>query len=139
MEALVRWNHPTKGIVAPGYFMDTALETGMILDIDRIVMKKAMEQVSQWSKQGLEPGVLALNLSMEHLDSKTLIQAIKEHIKKYDFNINKLELEVMENKVMKNPEEMISKLKNLNEMGINIAIDDFGTGYSSLSYLKDYQ
>ncbi len=136
MEALVRWSHPKKGLISPAKFIPLAEETGMIVDIDRFVMTEAVRQVGEWRKEKLNPGILALNLSMEHLRSKNLIKLIRESMSLYDLEAKFLELEVTESKVMKKPQEMILKLKKLNDMGIKIAIDDFGTGYSSLSYLK---
>ncbi len=109
---------------------------GMIIDIDRLVMKKAMNQVSQWYSKGLTPGILSLNLSKKQLRNKDFIQVMQDSMTECNFKAQWLELEVTESKVMQKPEEMILKLKLLSDMGIKIAIDDFGTGYSSLSYLK---
>ncbi len=136
VEALVRWAHPTMGLIAPSRFIPLAEDTGMIADIDKIVIEQAMKQVDKWRKRGLDPGTLALNLSIGHLSDKNLINFIQKNISLYKIDAKSLELEVTESKVMKKPEEMIAKLKTLSDMGIKIAIDDFGTGYSSLSYLK---
>ncbi len=136
MEALVRWQNPTKGLISPAKFLPLAEETGMIMEIDQLVMKQAMKQVGEWRDRGLEPGVLALNLSMEHLNNQKFIKSTQDSMFLYNLDAKYLEFEVTEGKVMKKPEEMILKLKKLNDMGIKIAIDDFGTGYSSLSYLK---
>ena len=136
MEALVRWLHPLKGLISPLDFIPLAEETGMIVDIDRLVIKEAMEQVTKWRKEGLNPGILALNLSIGHLSDENLINFIQKSMILCDMDAKNLEFEVTERKMMKKPEEMIIKLKKLNDMGIKIAIDDFGTGYSSLSYLK---
>ena len=136
MEALVRWIHPKKGLIPPDDFIPIAEETGMIVNIDQIVMAEAMRQVGEWRAKGLKPGVLALNLSMDHLNNQNLIQIIQKSMLENGLDAQFLELEVTENRVMKKPKEMIFKLKKLNDMGIKIAIDDFGTGYSSLSYLK---
>ena len=136
LEALVRWKHPEKDIVSPAQFIPLAEDTGMIADIDLIVMKIAMKQVEKWRKEGLNPGILALNLSMERLNSSKLIETVNYNMEKFNLEIKNLEFEVTEGKIMKKPEDMISKLKKLSDMGIKIAVDDFGTGYSSLSYLK---
>jgi diguanylate cyclase (GGDEF)-like protein/PAS domain S-box-containing protein len=136
MEALVRWIHPHFGTVSPAEFIPLAEENGLIIDIDRIVMKKAMQQFSQWYKEGLHPGVLALNLSMRQLSDNHFITHLLQTMQETDFDSSWLELEVTEGQMMSNPEHSIKKLKRLSEMGIEIAIDDFGTGYSSLSYLK---
>ncbi len=138
MEALVRWEHPSMGLLSPIEFIDLAVETGMIIEIDNLVMKMAMKQVSAWYKEGLEPGILALNLTMQQLESDNFIQRLQDNIQSSEFNPEWLELEITEGQVMKKPEEAIVKLNQINELGIKIAIDDFGTGYSSLSYLKRF-
>ena len=136
MEALVRWNHPTLGLVPPMDFIPLAEELGLIIDIDKVVMYKAMQQFVEWNRQGLKPGKLSLNLSMQHLNSSDFIQNLMNTMKTIDFDANWLGLEVTETQVMKNPEHSIKKLIELSEYGIDVSVDDFGTGYSSLSYLK---
>ncbi|QOY51795.1 EAL domain-containing protein [Candidatus Sulfurimonas baltica] len=137
LEALVRWEHPTQGLIPPFKFIPLAEETGMIVELDRLVMKMAIAQVAQWYKEGLNPGKLSLNLAMKQLHQDDFIQAIQTIIddcgcidKKY------LSFEITESDLMTNPEVSIKKLNILKELGIEISIDDFGTGYSSLSYLK---
>jgi len=136
MEALVRWNHPALGIVPPGKFISIAEESGLIVDIDRIVMKKAMTHFSLWQKKGLNPGKLSLNLAMKQLSQDDFLEQLQKSMDAVKFQAKWLELEVTEGQVMNNPEASIEKLKEISKMGIDIAIDDFGTGYSSLSYLK---
>ncbi|HEY9129222.1 MAG TPA: EAL domain-containing protein [Sulfurovum sp.] len=136
VEALVRWDHPTRGILSPDEFIPLAEETGMIVEIDQFVMKTAMKQVTQWYKEGLNPGVLGLNISIQQLDKPNFLELIEEFIQHNDFNPSWLELEITERQMMKNPEDVIIKLNALNALGIGISIDDFGTGYSSLSLLK---
>ena len=136
VEALIRWQHPTMGMVPPYKFITLAEETGLIVEIDRWVMRTAMQQVSQWYKRGYNPGVLALNLAMKQIHSDDFLDVLKYNMTVNDFKAEWLELEVTEGQVMKRPEEAITKLKHINNLGIAIAIDDFGTGYSSLSYLK---
>ncbi len=136
MEALVRWQHPSLGLVAPIKFIPIAEESGLIIDIDRIVMKKAMAQFALWKKEGLHPGVLSLNLAMKQLAQEDFLSYLIKTMKEMHFQSSWLELEVTEGQVMANPEQAIKKLNQINAMGIEIAIDDFGTGYSSLSYLK---
>jgi len=136
MEALVRWNHPTIGMVEPSKFLALAEETGLIVEIDKLVMDMAMEQYSKWKKAGYFPGVLSLNLAVKHLEETNYIDKLKTSMKKYGIDARYLILELTESDIMKKPESSISKLKEISALGINIAIDDFGTGYSSLSYLK---
>ena len=136
MEALVRWNHPEIGLVSPAKFIPIAEESGLIIEIDKLVMIQAMKQVALWYKKGLKPGILALNLSMKQLNDKGFIPYLLQCMKDTMFEPTWLELEVTEGQVMSNPENSIIKLHKLHSLGIEIAIDDFGTGYSSLSYLK---
>jgi len=138
VEALVRWQHPSMGLLSPEQFIKLAVETGIIMEIDTFVMEIAMQQVSMWYKEGLNPGILALNLTMKQLESDTFVQILHDNMQSADFKPEWLELEVTEGQVMKKPEEAIVKLYQLSELGIRIAIDDFGTGYSSLSYLKRF-
>ena len=136
MEALVRWQHPSLGLVAPGKFIPIAEESGLIIEIDRIVMKQAMQQFALWQKEGFHPGVLSLNLAMKQLAQEDFLSYLIQTMKEMNFQSSWLELEVTEGQVMDNPEQAIKKLNQINAMGIEIAVDDFGTGYSSLSYLK---
>jgi diguanylate cyclase (GGDEF)-like protein len=136
LEALVRWEHPTLGLVSPVKFVPLAEDTGLIVDIDTLVMEMAMEQVSKWRSNGLKIGILSLNLAVKQLNHDSFIIVLKHMMSKYDFKSEWLELEITENDVMKRPKEAVVKLKEISELGIKIAIDDFGTGYSSLSYLK---
>jgi EAL domain-containing protein (putative c-di-GMP-specific phosphodiesterase class I) len=136
VEALVRWEHPTMGLLPPDEFIPLAEETGMIVEIDQWVMSTAMKQISQWYKEGLNPGVLGLNLSIKQLDKTDFIQKVETCLKGNDFQSKWLELEITEGQMMKRPEEVITKLNQISNLGIGISIDDFGTGYSSLSLLK---
>jgi EAL domain-containing protein (putative c-di-GMP-specific phosphodiesterase class I) len=136
IEALIRWKHPEKGVLSPSMFITLAEETGLIVEMDRWMMKNAMKQVSSWYKEGLLPGTLALNLSIKQLERSDFISDLKLHMKTFDFHPEWLELEITEGQMMKKPEDAILKLKEINSLGIGISIDDFGTGYSSLSLLK---
>lgn len=136
MEALIRWKHPTVGLVPPSKFIPIAEESGLIIEIDRLVMKQAMADFSQWYSDGLNPGILALNLAMKQLNSENFIPTLMNTMNRFNFKAKWLELEVTEGEIMKNPENSIEKLNQIHACGIELAIDDFGTGYSSLSYLK---
>jgi diguanylate cyclase (GGDEF)-like protein len=136
MEALVRWNHTTMGLVSPEKFIPLAEATGLIIEIDRFVMKTAMQQISSWYEEGLNPGVLALNLAMKQLQQKNFVETLKEMMQQTKCQPEWIELEVTEGQIMTNPHEAINILNEISSMGIAIAVDDFGTGYSSLSYLK---
>lgn len=136
MEALVRWQHPDIGLVPPVKFIPLAVETGLIILIDRFVMRTGMMQLKQWYDEGLNPGVLALNLTIKQLKQEDFISMLQEMMEDTGCLAKWLELEVTEGEVMQNPEQAVRVLKQVSVLGIKLAIDDFGTGYSSLAYLK---
>jgi len=136
MEALVRWQHSTMGLVSPAKFIPLAETTGLIIELDQFVMKTAMKQISLWYSKGLNPGVLALNLAIKQLQQRDFISILGNLLKETQCKPQWVELEVTEGQIMTNPEEAVKILKQISDMGIELAVDDFGTGYSSLSYLK---
>ena len=136
MEALVRWNHPDLGQIAPANFLSFANDTGLIVPMDEWVMKTAMTQFSIWYQEGLQPGILALNLSMLMLQKEGFIDMIQQLLEDTACQPQWLELEVTEGQIMKDPAVAIQILSKIKDLGISLAIDDFGTGYSSLSQLK---
>ncbi len=138
MEALVRWVHPEMGLVSPAKFIPLAEETGLIVELDRWVMRTALTQISTWLKQGLNPGRLSLNLAMKQLQQNDFIDMIEATLRDTDCKPESLTLEVTESQIMIDPEKAINILWKISDMGIEIAVDDFGTGYSSLTYLKRF-
>lgn len=136
LEALVRWEHPVMGLVTPDKFISLAEEKSLIVEIDTLVMHTAMKQISRWYQEGLIPGVLSLNISIQWLERDNFFQTIQNNIKEFSFKPEWLGLEISESEVMKKPDDSIVKLEQLSDLGIELAIDDFGTGYSSLTYLK---
>jgi len=137
LEALVRWNHPKRGLIPPIDFIPLAEETGMIVELDRLVMNIAIKQVAKWNKENTRAVVLSLNLAMKQLQQDDFIPIVKKIIEDNECQGEKyLAFEITESDLMKNPESSIEKLNKMQELGFKIAIDDFGTGYSSLSYLK---
>ncbi|MEA2099589.1 MAG: EAL domain-containing protein [Campylobacterota bacterium] len=136
MEALVRWQHPTMGLIAPYKFINLAEVTGMIVELDRIVMKKAIKEFSLWNKDGLNPGKLSMNLAIKQIEEEDFIDFIEDLLEDKECLAECIELEVTETQIMNNPDKSIKVLEEINKMGISIVIDDFGTGYSSLAYLK---
>jgi diguanylate cyclase (GGDEF)-like protein/PAS domain S-box-containing protein len=136
MEALVRWQHPTMGLVSPAKFIPLAESTGLIVELDRFVMKTAMTQFALWYKAGLNPGTLAMNLAVKQLKQEDFIETLQNLIKDTECKPEWLELEVTESQIMTNPEEAIKILQQISDIGVELAVDDFGTGYSSLAYLK---
>ena len=136
MEALVRWEHPLHGLITPDKFIPLAEETGFIKELDSYVMLQGMKDVSAWYKEGLNPGILALNLSIKQLMSPGFVEKVRACIEMTGFDVKWLELEITESDMMHDPKKSIAILNRLSNMGIELAIDDFGTGYSSLAYLK---
>ena len=136
MEALVRWEHPRLGFVGPDKFIPLAESTGLIVALDRYVMKTAMKQFVKWYKQGFNPGVLALNLSIKQLQQKDFMSMLDALLEETGCKTEWIELEVTESQIMIKPEATIQVLEEISKSGVKLAIDDFGTGYSSLSYLK---
>jgi len=136
MEALVRWNHPSMGLISPSKFLTFANDTGLIVPLDQWVMKTAMSQHVSWYQSGLQPGVLALNVTLRQLQQKDFVDSIKQLLEGTGCKAQWLELEVTEGQLMKDSNAAIEILNQIKELGISLAIDDFGTGYSSLSQLK---
>jgi len=135
-ESLIRWEHPTLGLIPPFKFIPLAEEIGFIVTLDRWVMQESIKWLAQLYKKGLNPGVVALNIAVQELEQEDFVDFIQSIIKKYDAQASWIEIEVTEGGIMKNPEKSIAKLQEISDMGIKLAIDDFGTGYSSLAYLK---
>jgi diguanylate cyclase (GGDEF)-like protein/PAS domain S-box-containing protein len=138
MEALVRWQHPTKGQIPPMQFIPLAEETGLIVPIGEWVLRTACAQNKSWQEQGLPPLCIAVNLSARQFTHKNLLQDVARVLNETGLDAAFLELEITESMVMHNPEHAIELLNKMKAMGISISIDDFGTGYSSLSYLKRF-
>lgn len=136
LEALIRWNHPTKGLLAPGAFIYVAEESDLITEIGYWVLEKALLQMKAWYKKGFTPGKVAVNVAGRQLDDANFILSVMKKIKKTGAKTQWLELEIVERFIMKDAYKAISLLKRLRELGIDISIDDFGTGHSSLAYLK---
>jgi diguanylate cyclase (GGDEF)-like protein/PAS domain S-box-containing protein len=138
MEALVRWQHPSLGLLYPSEFITLAEESGMIISLGDWVMRTACAQNKMWQDAGLTPMRLSVNFSARQFQQPTFITDIAQILKDTNLDPRWLELELTESSIMKDPEEAIEKLHELKLMGIKIAIDDFGTGYSSLNYLKRF-
>jgi diguanylate cyclase (GGDEF)-like protein/PAS domain S-box-containing protein len=136
-EALLRWNHPGRGMLAPGTFIHVAEESGLITEIGNWVLRQGCLTLAEWKSGGKRPGVsLSLNLSPKDLIQPTLIPMLAELLQKTGLEARHVKLEITETAVMDNPEMATPRLERLQKMGFQIAMDDFGTGYSSLSYLQ---
>src|SRR6185503_3998012 len=138
MEALVRWQHPSLGLLYPGEFVPLAEDSGLIIALGDFVMRKACAQNKAWQDKGLMPMRLSVNFSARQFQQPTFITDVAQILKDTNLDPRWLELELTESSIMKDPEEAIEKLHELKLMGIKVAVDDFGTGYSSLNYLKRF-
>ncbi|MFV0594273.1 EAL domain-containing protein [Shewanella sp.] len=138
MEALVRLNHPTRGLVPPNDFIPLAEENGLIIEIGEIVLRKACFAAQKWRELGIFKGRVAVNLSSRQFALPDLQQRIESILRLTQLPASHLELEITEGTVIKQPEMAISVMQQLAKMGVSLALDDFGTGYSSLSYLKRF-
>jgi diguanylate cyclase (GGDEF)-like protein/PAS domain S-box-containing protein len=136
IEALIRWNHPTLGLLTPGHFISVAEEAGMIMDIWEWVMVTALIQHNAWVEQGLPAVTIAVNLSSVQFDDPGLAERVRESARVVGVPLDYLELEVTESMLMHDFDATLKTLSALRAMGVKIAIDDFGTGYSSLAYLR---
>jgi len=138
LEALVRWIDADGKIIMPESFIRVAEETGLIVDLDKIIFKKAVGQFAKWREAGIAPERISINLAAKEFTNKNFCAFLKEQLKVCKLNEDCLELEITESDIMSNPEEAITKLQEMHTMGIRISVDDFGTGYSSLAYLKRF-
>jgi diguanylate cyclase (GGDEF)-like protein/PAS domain S-box-containing protein len=138
MEALIRWQHPSFGLLYPKEFVPLAEESGLIISLGDWVMRTACAQNKAWQDAGLAPMRLSVNFSARQFQQPTFMTDVAQILKDTNLDPRWLELELTESSIMKDPEEAIEKLHELKLMGIKVAIDDFGTGYSSLNYLKRF-
>jgi diguanylate cyclase (GGDEF)-like protein/PAS domain S-box-containing protein len=138
MEALVRFEHPEKGIVSPNQFIPLAEQTGQIIQIGETVLRKACADTQRWVKAGLFTGRVAVNISARQFELPDLDDRITKILKQTGLSPLHLECEITEGTLMQQPEESLMLMERLRERGIHLALDDFGTGYSSLAYLKQF-
>lgn len=134
-EALIRWNHPTEGIVPPLDFIPLAEEIGLIVEIGEWVIFDAARQLKQWHDAGYRDLSVAVNLSARQLKDAKLVDMFKKLAKEDGIDLSKLEVEITESTALSDIGYAINILRNLRELGIKVSLDDFGTGYSSLNYL----
>jgi diguanylate cyclase (GGDEF)-like protein/PAS domain S-box-containing protein len=135
VEALVRWQHPERGLIYPSEFIALAEDTKMIFDLGDWVVRHAVAEVKSWMDQGLPPIRLAVNFSSLQVEHANLVDKVISTLAEFDFPPHFFELEITENNMMRDLEGTVEKMQSLADHGVTVAIDDFGTGYSSLSYL----
>ncbi len=138
VEALLRWNHPQRGMVLPNDFIPIAEETGLILQIGEYVLHQACAQAKIWRDNGYSKLWISVNISGRQFQDKTLVKMVKRVLNETGLPSDGLRLEVTESVAMRDLDYSISVLNDLNKLGVNISLDDFGKGYSSLSYLKQF-
>jgi diguanylate cyclase (GGDEF)-like protein/PAS domain S-box-containing protein len=137
-EALLRWTHPTRGLVSPAQFIPVAEDCGLILQIGNWVLREACKQARAWVEAGLPLGSMGVNISAVEFQNENFLEGVFTILNDTGLNPSLLELELTESVLMKRPESTASVLQALRAKGVQVAVDDFGTGYSSLSYLQKF-
>lgn len=138
VEALIRWNHPSRGLLQPASFIPIAERNGAIVLIGRWVLQEACRQAQAWVEEGLAFNVMAVNISAREFEDNQFVEHVFAVLRNTGLPPQRLELELTETSLMKSIEHTATILDDLRAMGVRISIDDFGTGYSSLSYLKRF-
>jgi diguanylate cyclase (GGDEF)-like protein len=138
VEALVRWNHPTRGLVRPASFIPILEESGFIVEVGEWVMDAALAQLAIWQSAGRQELSMSVNVSARQLRDDSLVAIVDEALRKHNVTPRRLEIELTESALMENPSLAQATLMALKGLGVRVAIDDFGTGYSSLRYLADF-
>src|SRR5664280_2544451 len=137
VEALLRWQHPTRGVISPDDFIPVLEDSGQIIEVGRWVLNQACGQAASWCRQGHRTTV-SVNVSMRQLESAMLVGHVEEALAASSLAPSSLIIEVTESTLMRDAHATVSRLRRLKEIGVMIAIDDFGTGYSSLAYLRQF-
>jgi len=137
-EALVRWQHPTRGMIQPDDFIPLAEETGLIVPLGDWVLHAACKQQKTWERLGCPSGRVTVNISARQFQQRDLVSTVRHCVDEYHLDPGTLELELTESLVMRDVPGSLRALLALREMGVGVSMDDFGTGYSSLSYLKNF-
>jgi EAL domain-containing protein (putative c-di-GMP-specific phosphodiesterase class I) len=140
LEALIRWNHKTRGLLTPASFIPIAERTGAILPLGHWVFEEACRQLKLWRDEGIEPQVLSINVSgVQFKAASELEREVEASLTRWSVNPSNLELELTESVLMEATQRHANTLENLRQLGTKLSIDDFGTGYSSLKYLTQYR
>jgi len=137
-EVLLRWTHPTRGLISPAEFIPLAEETGIITDIGQWVLEESLRQMQSWRAHGIALDYIAVNISPRQFSLARFVDMVLEVTQRCQLPPQCLQLELTENLLLESTSQTIDKLQRLSDSGFSVAIDDFGTGYSSLSYLKRF-
>ncbi|PQJ54010.1 putative bifunctional diguanylate cyclase/phosphodiesterase [Psychrosphaera saromensis] len=137
-EALIRWEHPQKGLIFPDNFIPQAEKSGLIVEIGEWALEQACKQCKQWLNEGLGELTVAVNVSSKQLAKKDFYAKVKSTLSRHKLDGEYLELEMTESLLIDNSDELKLTLRNLHQLGVHFSIDDFGTGYSNLGYLKEF-
>jgi diguanylate cyclase (GGDEF)-like protein/PAS domain S-box-containing protein len=137
-EVLMRWRHPTQGLIAPAHFIPIAEDSGLILVIGEWILVEACRQAQQWRNRGILDACVSVNVSAVQVRQSDFVRVVERAINESGLPPNCLELELTESVVMQGVDTTTQKLRELDAIGVKVAIDDFGTGYSSLSYLRQF-
>jgi EAL domain-containing protein (putative c-di-GMP-specific phosphodiesterase class I) len=135
-EALIRWQHPQRGLLSPAHFIPVAEERSLIVAIGEWVLHEACRQIREWQQAGMAHIPIAINLSAKHFNQRSLLNDVVQTLSDCEIPASCLELELTETSVMQDAEATIATMERLKGIGVLLALDDFGTGYSSLSQLK---
>ena len=135
-EALIRWNHPKKGLISPSKFIPLFERNGFVVEVDKFMWEQACIAIHSWIQQGYNPLPISVNISRIHFKYKNLVENIENLVEKYNIPKKYLELELTESAFLDNEGEVNSTIVKLQELGYTIAMDDFGVGYSSLNMLR---
>ncbi len=137
-EALVRWKHPTRGLLLPGEFIPVAEESGLVVPLGDWVLRAACAQIKAWQSAGMRVPRITVNVSSKQFKARTVTESVVGALKSSGVNPSHLGLEITEGAIMDHAERNVRTLHELKALGVTLSIDDFGTGYSSLSYLKRF-
>lgn len=138
-EALIRWQHPERGLLAPFFFITAAEKSGLIVEMGEWVLREACRQVSYWIKKGCEPFTISVNLSPVQFKRGNVEEMLESALLESELPATCLELEITESTLVQDVDKFMQSLQRIKSMGIKLSIDDFGTGYSNLSYLQRFE
>jgi EAL domain-containing protein (putative c-di-GMP-specific phosphodiesterase class I) len=138
VEALLRWKHPTRGLISPMQFIPVAEDSGLILPIGAWVLREACRQAQIWVEEGLPETTMGVNVSSVQFRNEDFLEDLFAALRESGLKPSSLQIELTESALMENPHVAAATLQTLREAGVQVAVDDFGTGYSSLSYLQKF-